>query len=182
MNTFSMEPAFCAVKLPCSEMNEMGSSLAFGGVHPLLSRPGFTFLFHQLCSSSSISSPPCSISISPPILFPYFFPRTSPLLPLSPLFLPSTPVSICCVWARLHGWRKGKERVSLNYTCSSSSAQIQSGPTRCLPSRFTAFVSFASLYMHLLYLCFFYCLCVFLCAALFNIYNGSAIVCIAEGP
>lgn len=58
-----------------------------------------------------------------------------------PLPLPSIRVSICPVWARLHGSRKGKKRASLNYTCSSSSAPTQSGPARCLPSRFTAFVS-----------------------------------------
>lgn len=45
--------------------------------------------------------------------FPYFYPHTSPLLLLSPLLLPSTLVSICCVWVRLHGWRKGKERSGL---------------------------------------------------------------------
>lgn len=57
--------------------------------------------------------------------------------------------------------RKGEERASLNYTCSSSSAPIQLGPTRCLPSRFTALVSVAFLYMYFLFLCLFYCLCVF---------------------
>lgn len=60
--------------------------------------------------------------------------------------------------------RKGEERATLNYTCSNSSAPIQLGPTRCLPSRFTAFVSVASLYMHSVSLL----LCMFLCAALLN--------------
>ncbi len=53
MNAFSMEPAFCAVKLSCGEMNKMGFRLAFWRSAAPTLHTHFTFLFYQLCSSSS---------------------------------------------------------------------------------------------------------------------------------
>lgn len=98
MNTFSMEPAFCAVKLPCREINMMGFRQAFWALCPLS-----LFSFYQLCTSTSggcspssisfpsISPPACSIPFLRPVLVSIFSPHTFPLLLLSPLLLPSNP-------------------------------------------------------------------------------------------
>lgn len=71
---------------------------------------------------------------SPPSSFPY----TSPFLSLSPLLLllPSILVSICCVWACLHGWRKGKERRGLLWIIHAATVVHQSSwdpPDACPP-------------------------------------------------
>lgn len=195
MNTFSMEPAFCAVKLSCGEMNKMGFRLAFLRAHPPHSTPtspsGFTNFAHLpqvpfpsssfflfFCLSSTIQFPL-------PLLVSIFLPS---YVSLAPSFSAPPPLYPCLHMLCLGSFtwleerkRRGEERASLNYTCSSSSAPIQSGPTRCLPSRFTAFVSFASLNMHLLYLCLFYCMCVFLCVVLFNNFRMGTTIFIEQG-
>lgn len=118
-------------------------------------------MFFSFCPS-----PACSIPLLPP---PHPRLHKFPLiyLPCSLFFL-SSPLPL---YPFLHmlclgsfTWleeRKGEERATLNYTCSNSSTPIQLGPTRCLPSRFTALVSVAFIYVYFLYLCLFYCLFVF---------------------
>lgn len=101
MNIFSMEPAFCAVKISCSEMNKMVFRLAFWGSTSPTLYTHFTWLFFF----ANFAPLP-----RVPYMLPCFSPHTSPLLPILPLLLPSILISVCCVWARLHGWRKGKER------------------------------------------------------------------------
>lgn len=145
MDIFSIGLAFSAVELPCREMNNMGFGLAFWEAHPPHTKPISLIYFCQLRSSTSGT---CSH------IFP---PHTSPLLHLFPRLLLPILVSICAVWACLHGQRKRGERASLNNTYKQYNASTQWGPSRCLPSRFTAFVSFASLYMHFLYLQLLYC-------------------------
>lgn len=97
-------------------------------------------------------SPACSISFLLLFLFPYFFFFSAymspflirpPLLLLLPLSMSPYAVSGSFTWLEE---RKGEDPASLNYTCSPD-AQIQVGPTACLPCGFSAFVSAASLYM-----------------------------------
>lgn len=162
MSTFSMEAAFFAVKLLWSEMNKKGFRLVF----PLLSK--FPFLFSHLCSSTfrsrSLLRRLSVTSLQRSALLPNLVSIFSPLiyLPYSLVFLSSSPLSflhmLCLCSFTLLEERKDEERASLNYTCNGSSAPIQLGPTRCLPSRFAAFVSVAFLYLHLLCLCLSCCL------------------------
>lgn len=136
----------------------MGFRLTFWETHPPHSTPTSLVFFASLTHLPRV-----------PYMLPYFFPS---YISLAPSFTSPSPLdprlSVLCLGS--FTWleeRKGEERASLNYTCRQRSAPIQSGPTRCLPSRFTAFVSVASLYMYLLCLWLFYCLCV-LCVVLFN--------------
>lgn len=152
MNVFSMEPGFGAVKLSCSEMNKMGFRLAFWEAHPP----------HSCCTPAPLVF--CSwgggwlptsliyLRYRPPSA--YFPPHTSPLLTLFPLFLPSTPVSVCSVWARLHGWRKEKERRGEGYAelyMQATSCTDPVGPHQMLALQNSCFCLF--LYMHLLFVC-----------------------------
>lgn len=172
-----MESTCCAVKLSWIKMNKKGFILAFRWkqeTSPL--HTYFTFCFNNFAnlslvpvlsssvSSFSITPPACSVSFLSPILvsiyisLSYSF-SSPPPPPLHPR------LHMLCLG--LFTWleeRKGEERATLNYTCSNSGAPIQLGPTRCLPSRFTAFVSVASLYMHSVCLLLF----VFLCVVLVN--------------
>lgn len=115
MNTFSTGLAFSAVKLSCREMNNMGFVLAFWEAHPPHTKPISLIYFCQLRSSTSgtcshifpLTHLPCSI----------FFPRL--LLPIL--------VSVCVVWACLHGQRKGGVRACLNNTYKQYNASTQSG-------------------------------------------------------
>lgn len=169
-----MEPAFCAVKISCSEMNKMVFRLAFWGSTSPTLYTHFTWLFFLPTSLLYLGYRTCS----------HVFPLIH--LPCSLFYLSFSPRSSsqCAVSGLVYmaggKERRGEERASLNYTCRQRSAPIQLGPTRCLPSRFTAFVSVASLYMYLLYLWLFYCLCV-LCAVLFNHFIMFTVLTV-QGP
>ena len=83
-------------------------------------------------------------------LFPYsFYAYISLSLTLPPLLLPSILVSICCVWARLHGWRKGKESIGLVWIIHAAALVHQSSwdpPDACPPD--FLLLSPLPLYMH----------------------------------
>lgn len=144
MNIFSMEPAFCAVKLSCSKMNKMGFRLAFWETHPPHSTPtSLIYLGYRTCSH-------------------IFSPHTSPLLSLLPLLLPSILVSVCCVWARLHGWRKGKERRGLVWIIHAGNVAHQSSrdpPDACPPD--SLLLSLLPLFTCTCFVCGFSIVCVF---------------------
>lgn len=153
----------------------------FGGkkeTSPLLTY--FTFCFNKFAnlslvavlsssvSSFSITPPACSVSFLSPILVSIFFSYTSPFLSLSPLLLllPSILVSICCVWACLHGWRKGKERRGLLWIIHAATLVHQSSwdpPDACPPDS----LLLSRLPLFTCTLCVFCCL-YFLCVVLLN--------------
>lgn len=122
-----------------------------------------TSLFHQLCSCM------CTTSFALLVLLHFFFSCLQHLIStpvLVSIFLFSFLLTCLHFSYFLHSsslppsmspyavsgsftWleeRKGEDPASLNYTCSPD-AQIQVGPTACLPCGFSAFVSVASLYM-----------------------------------
>lgn len=94
------------------------------------------FIYLTLFSALSISHLPVAYHFSSLILISIFPPHISPILPLFPLLFPSTLASICCVWARLHGWRRGKARrglVSIIHAAAVVHQSSRDPPDACPP-------------------------------------------------
>lgn len=81
MNIFSIVPAFCAVKLSCSEMNKMGFKLAFWAHNPHTLHP-FHLLFIYLFIFANFAHLPQVLAL---IFFPSY-------ISLAPSFSSPSPV------------------------------------------------------------------------------------------